>query len=127
MRLLIDTQLLIWATTGSSRGRGAAGLIDDPDNNILFSVSSLWEVAIKRGLQRPDFQIDPAWLRAQLLVAGYQELPIVAGHTVAVGDLPPIHRDPFDRILVAQARVEGLTLLTTDARIARYPGDIRHV
>lgn len=103
MRLLLDTQLLLWATTGSDLGKGARLLIDDPDNDILFSVSSLWEVAIKRALDRPGFLINPAWLRDQLLAAGYEELPILAAHALAVTTLPPIHRDPFDRILIAGA------------------------
>lgn len=127
MRLLLDTQLLIWAATGSDRGRGAAALIDDLGNDVLFSVSSLWEVAIKRALDRPDFRFDPARLRQRAVAAGYTELSILAAHALAVATLPPIHRDPFDRILIAQARVEGLTLLTTDCKIAAYPGDVRRV
>lgn len=127
MRLLLDTQLLIWAITGSDRGKGAQALIDDAENDILFSVSSLWEVAIKRALDRPGFRFNPGWLRQRLLQAGYEELPILALHALAIATLPPIHRDPFDRILIAQARTEGLTLLTTDGKIAGYPGDIRQV
>ncbi len=127
MRLLLDTQLLIWAMTGSDRGKGAQPLIDETDNDVFFSVSSLWEVAIKRALDRPTFQYDPEWLRGHLLRAGYSELPILAPHVVAVSGLPLLHRDPFDRLLIAQSYVEKLTLLTTDQKMASYPGDIRRV
>jgi PIN domain nuclease of toxin-antitoxin system len=102
-------------------------LVDDPDNELFFSVASIWEVAIKRGLGRPDFQVDPRVLRRGLLENGYGELPITSDHAVAVDLLPPIHKDPFDRILVAQAVVEAITLLTSDPIVARYPGPVRAV
>jgi PIN domain nuclease of toxin-antitoxin system len=100
-------------------------LINDADNEPLFSVASLWEIAIKRGLGRKDFQVDARLLRRGLLDNGYGELPIMSDHMVAVEDLPAIHKDPFDRLLVAQATVEGITLLTLDLVVARYPGPIR--
>jgi PIN domain nuclease of toxin-antitoxin system len=84
-------------------------------------------VAIKRGLGRKDFTVDARLLRRGLLDNGYSELPIHSQHVIAIESLPPIHKDPFDRILVAQAVVEGITLLTTDSRMARYPGPIRTV
>ncbi|MDE0371083.1 MAG: type II toxin-antitoxin system VapC family toxin, partial [Rhodospirillales bacterium] len=87
--------------------------------------ASLWEVAIKSGLGREDFRVDPRLLRRGLLENGYDELPVSGAHATAVDLLPPIHRDPFDRILVAQAQIEGITLLTTDEIVARYPGPIR--
>jgi PIN domain nuclease of toxin-antitoxin system len=128
MKLLLDTHLLLWAAAEpdriSLRGRK---LIDDPRNELLFSAASLWEVAIKRGLGRNDFQVDTRLLRRSLLDNGYNELPIVSQHVVAIESLPTIHRDPFDRILVAQVTVEGITLLTTDATVAKYPGPIRAV
>jgi PIN domain nuclease of toxin-antitoxin system len=128
MKLLLDTHLLLWAAAEpdriSLRGRK---LIDDPRNELLFSAASLWEVAIKRGLGRNDFQVDTRLLRRGLLDNGYNELPIVSQHVVAIESLPRIHRDPFDRILVAQVTVEGITLLTTDATVAKYPGPIRAV
>lgn len=93
----------------------------------MFSSASLWEVAIKRGLGRPDFRVDPRLLRRGLLDNGYSELPITSEHAVAVDGLPTIHKDPFDRILVAQSIVEGIALITTDTLVAQYPGPIRKV
>jgi PIN domain nuclease of toxin-antitoxin system len=102
-------------------------LIDDSDNDLLFSAASVLEVAIKRGLGRDDFKVDASLLRRGLLDNGYSELPIHSQHVIATESLPPIHKDPFDRVLVAQAVVEGITLLTIDSRVARYPGPIRIV
>lgn len=128
MKLLLDTHLLLWAAAQPERLSAATrSLIDDPQNEPMFSSASLWEVAIKRGLGRPDFQVDPRLLRRGLLDNGYGELPITSDHAVAVDGLPPIHKDPFDRILVAQAIVEGITLLTADPLVARYPGPVRSV
>jgi len=87
----------------------------------------LWEIAIKRALGRDDFHADPGVLRRGLLESGYEELPINGDHAVAVGVLPALHRDPFDRMLVAQAAVEGMTLVTADAQVVKYPGSIRRV
>lgn len=126
MKLLLDTHLLLWAAACPERLTAAArALIEAPENELVFSVASIWEVAIKRGLGRDDFQVSPPVLRRGLLDNGYGELPITSQHAVAVEGLPPIHRDPFDRMLVAQATVEGITLLTTDPLVARYPGPIR--
>jgi PIN domain nuclease of toxin-antitoxin system len=128
MKLLLDTHLLLWAAGQPDRLPATArSLIDDPANEPLFSAASLWEVAIKRGLGRADFQVDARLLRRGLLDNGYGELPIVSDHVVATESLPPIHRDPFDRVLVAQATVEGITLLTSDSLVAQYPGPIRTV
>ncbi len=99
--------------------------MEAPDNTLYFSVASLWEIAIKSGLRRPDFQVDARVLRHGLLDNGYQELAIVSAHVVAIDVLPPIHKDPFDRLLIAQAGVEGITLLTDDATVAKYPGPVR--
>ena len=107
--------------------RRAAELIDASSSDLFFSVVSLWEIAIKRGLNRPDFVVEPRVLRRNLLDAGYEELPVLASHALEVQMLPPIHGDPFDRLLLAQAMTEGLTLLTTDAQLARYPGPILQV
>jgi PIN domain nuclease of toxin-antitoxin system len=126
MKLLLDTQILLWASEPSPKlPRWAAALIDDPENTVLFSAASLWELAIKRSSGRADFDVDPRIFRASMLECGYQELPIRSEHAVAVSDLPPIHKDPFDRMLVAQSLVEGITLLTSDPVVARYPGSIR--
>lgn len=102
-------------------------LIEDADNELLFSVASIWEVAIKQGLRRDDFQVDPRSLRRGLLDNGYGELAVTGEHAVTLDLLPVIHKDPFDRMLVAQSMVEGITLLTTDPIVGRYPGPIRRV
>jgi len=132
MKLLLDTHILLWAAGQPSRLSAAAWkLIDAPANVLLFSAASIWEVAIKRGLDRSnfrsDFQADPRLLRRGLLDNGYVELPILSDHVVALDSLPPIHKDPFDRLLVAQATVEGITLLTADSVVAKYPGPVRLV
>lgn len=128
MKLLLDTHLLLWAAGEPQRlSKQARTLIDNPDNELLFSAASLWEVAIKRGLGREDFKVDARLLRRGLLDNGYSELPIISDHVVATESLPPIHKDPFDRILVAQATVEGITLLTIDSLVSQYPGPIRTV
>lgn len=128
MKLLLDTDLLIWAAIGSDRlSAKARKSIEDPINALYFSAASLWEIAIKNGLGRADFQVDARVLRRALLDNGYQELPITGAHTVAIESLLPIHKDPFDRILVAQATAEGITLLTSDVLVAKYPGPIRKV
>ncbi len=128
MKLLLDTHLLLWAAGEPQRlSKPARRLIDDPDNELLFSAASLWEVAIKRRLGREDFKVDARLLRRGLLDNGYSELPIISDHVVATESLPLLHRDPFDRILVAQATVEGVTLLTIDSLISQYAGPIRTV
>jgi PIN domain nuclease of toxin-antitoxin system len=128
MKLLLDTHLLLWAAGEPRRfSKQARALIENPDNELLFSAASLWEVAIKRGLGREDFTVDARLLRRGLLDNGYSELPIVSDHVVATESLPLIHKDPFDRILVAQATVEGITLLTIDSLVSQYPGPIRAV
>jgi PIN domain nuclease of toxin-antitoxin system len=128
VRILLDTHLLLWVISQSRRlSLEARRLIGDSDNELLFSVTSLWEVAIKHGRGRDDFQVDPRLLRRRLLNNGYRELAVTSEHAVAVADLPPLHRDPFDRILVAQSIVEGITLLTSDPRVAQYPAPVRKV
>jgi PIN domain nuclease of toxin-antitoxin system len=128
MKLLLDTHLLLWAAGKPNRLSAAARkLIDSSANELLFSAASVWEVAIKRGLGRRDFKADPRLLRRGLLDNGYTELPILSDHVVAIESLPPIHKDPFDRLLVAQATVEGITLLTSDSELAEYPGPVRVV
>lgn len=128
MKLLLDTHLLLWAAATPDRlSGGARAMIDRSDAEPMVSAASLWEVAIKTGLGREDFQVDAAILRRGLLEHGYAELPVNGAHATAVAGLPNIHKDPFDRILVAQAQLEGITLLTTDAIVARYPGPILNV
>jgi PIN domain nuclease of toxin-antitoxin system len=128
MKLLLDTHLLLWAAGEPNRLSAAARkLIEDKENELLFSAASIWEVIIKRGLGREDFKVDARLLRRGLLDNGYDELPILSDHLVAIDSLPPIHKDPFDRILVAQATVEGVTFLTNDSLVAQYPGPIRTI
>jgi PIN domain nuclease of toxin-antitoxin system len=128
MKLLLDTHLLLWAAGQPNRLSAAARkLIGTPANELMFSAASIWEVAIKSGIGRKDFEADPRLLRRGLLDNGYTELPILSEHVVAVGDLPPIHKDPFDRLLVAQATAEGITLLTADSVVGQYPGPVRAV
>jgi PIN domain nuclease of toxin-antitoxin system len=104
--LLLDTQLLLWAAGQPERlPVGARTAIDDARNQLMFSAASLWEVAIKSGLGRADFRADARLLRRGLLDNGYDELAITSEHAVAIANLPPIHKDPFDRMLVAQSAV----------------------
>ena len=128
MKFLLDTHVLLWAAGAPKRlPRSARALLEDEANDLLFSAVSLWEVAIKQLQGRQDFQADTRVLRRGLLDSGYTELPVTGAHAVALDLLPPLHKDPFDRMLVAQAVVEGITLLTADATIARYPGPIRPI
>lgn len=128
MRLLLDTHLLLWTAEGSGRlSRRAMQLVDNPDNELFFSVASLWEISIKLRRGRPDFVVDPRLLRRNLLNNHYEELFVTGEHAVAVADLPSIHKDPFDRLLIAQSVVEGITLLTDDRQVARYSDAIRLV
>ena len=128
MKVLLDTHLLLWAAAEPHRlPEAVRTLLEQSDTEPVFSAASLWEVAIKRGLDRPDFQLDPRLLRRGLLDNGYLELPVTGEHAVAVADLPPIHKDPFDRMLIAQALTSGIELLTADEVVARYTGPIRLV
>ena len=101
--------------------------LEDPANTLAFSVASLWEIVIKRGLRRDDFRVEPRRLRRGLVDAGYHEIAITSDHALVVDHLPPLHRDPFDRMLIAQATSEGAVLLTADPVVARYPGPIELV
>jgi PIN domain nuclease of toxin-antitoxin system len=128
MKLLLDTQLLLWAA-GLSENLSAAAreLLNDQQHQLLFSAASIWEIAIKHGLKRSDFRVEPMLLRRGLLDNDYSELPITSEHALAISLLPLIHKDPFDRILVAQALTAGITLVTADPLVAQYPGSIKHV
>jgi PIN domain nuclease of toxin-antitoxin system len=128
MKLLLDTHLLLWAA-GEPRKLPAAALalIDDRANELIFSAASIWEIAIKNSLGRNDFRVDARLLRRGLLDNGYIELPITSEHAVAIESLPALHKDPFDRILIAQAVVEGISLLTVDPAVARYKGPVQKV
>ena len=128
MKLLLDTHLLLWAAGAPKKlGLKARRLIVDTDNELMFSAASIWEVAIKRALGRADFQVDTRLFRRGLIDNGYVELPVFSAHAVAVEALPPIHKDPFDRLLVAQSLIEGIVLLTGDTTVAQYGGSVRLV
>ena len=126
MNLLLDTHVLLWAATTPQRlSQATRELIETPENSLHFSAASLWEVAIKASLGRADFDVDARLLRRGLLDNGYQELPVSSAHAVAVLSLPPLHKDPFDRLLLAQATAEGFVLLTADEQLLRYSGPLR--
>jgi PIN domain nuclease of toxin-antitoxin system len=128
MKLLLDTHLLLWAAGQPDRlSRKARTLLENPAHELLFSAASIWEIAIKRGLGRDDFRVDPRLLRRGLLDNGYEELPITSEHALAIGTLPPLHKDPFDRVLIAQSLAEGITLLTVDPVLAQYPAPVQLV
>jgi PIN domain nuclease of toxin-antitoxin system len=128
VKLLLDTQLLLWAAVAPERlSARAKREINDPENQLLFSAASLWEIAIKSSLGRANFSIEPRVLRRAMLDNGYIELPVNSEHAVNIDTLPPLHKDPFDRLLLSQALVEGITLLTADAQLARYKGPVRKV
>lgn len=128
MKLLLDTHLMLWAAGQPTRLPAAARrLLNDPTNELLFSAASIWEIAIKNTLGRDDFKVEPRLLRRGLLDNGWLELPITGQHAVGIDGLPPLHKDPFDRLLLAQALSEGITLLTSDAKLARYGSPVRKV
>jgi PIN domain nuclease of toxin-antitoxin system len=128
LNLLLDTHVLLWAASEPQRlSAKARTLLLDPVNQLVFSAASLWEISIKSSLDRTGFKVDARRLWRMLLVNGYRELPVTSEHSVAVNELPALHKDPFDRILVAQARVEGLLLLTSDKIVAKYGEGVRKI
>jgi PIN domain nuclease of toxin-antitoxin system len=125
---LLDTHLLLWAAARSKRlPRAARDLLEDDSNDVYYSAASIWEIAIKSSLRRKDFRIDLSQLLPALPEMGLVELPITAIHAAGVAGLPVIHRDPFDRLLIAQSITEPLTLLTNDALLERYRVGVRVV
>lgn len=119
--LLLDTRLVLWAAFDPDRlSAKAARRLRSRRVPLAFSLASLWEVAIKTSLGRPDFSVDPKLLHRALLAEGFVELPINALHIARAATLPWIHRDPFDRLLVAQAMEERISLLTSDAELTAY-------
>jgi PIN domain nuclease of toxin-antitoxin system len=128
MRLLVDTQLLLWGAARSRRLPAAARrLLEDPRHEVFVSAASLWEIAIKLALRRPGFDVDLKVLRPAIARMGFAELPVTGAHAERVASLPPVHRDPFDRLLVAQSLSEPLVLLTNDALLAPYGDTVRFV
>ena len=119
MRLLLDTHVLVWCLSGDRKLPPAtAELIRDPATDVYFSAVSIWEVAIKSALGK--MRADANVMLKYLVDEGFKELPVMARHTVATVTLPMHHRDPFDRLLVAQSRMESLRLLTNDKIMALY-------
>jgi PIN domain nuclease of toxin-antitoxin system len=128
MRLLCDTHLLIWAADNSRfLPKAAREILNDPENDLFFSAISIWEVAIKNGLQQAGFNVQPRALRRGLVENGYSELAFSSEHAFAVTSLPPLHKDPFDRALIAQASTEGIYLLTADQMLEAYSDLVRTV
>ena len=128
MKLLLDTHILLWSAGQPDKlSTVARTLLLDSSNALFFSAASIWEIVIKRGLGRDDFKVDPLRLRKQLVVNGYEEIAVSTDHALAVDVLPALHKDPFDRILIAQARTEGMLLLTADSQILRYGNGIMTV
>jgi len=128
MRLLLDTHILLWAANEPERlSKATRSLFENRNNEVVFSAISIWEIAIKSGRDRDDFRIDAGFFRRRLFDNGYEELPVTGAHAAALAGLPRIHKDPFDRMLIAQATVEGLTLVTSDPAVAKYPGPVRRV
>jgi PIN domain nuclease of toxin-antitoxin system len=121
VKLLLDTQILLWSAGQPDKlSDGARSLLLDTSNVLFFSAASIWEIVIKRGLGRDDFKVDPLRLLKQLVINGYEEVAVSSDHALAVEALPPLHKDPFDRILIAQARTEGMLLLTADSLVSLY-------
>lgn len=121
MKLLLDTHVLLWAAGEPDKlSKTSRLLLQDETNDLFFSSASIWEIVIKRGLGRDDFRVDPLRLRKMLVMNGYTEISVASDHALAVDGLPPLHKDPFDRILLAQARTEGFSLVTADEQLTRY-------
>ena len=128
MRVLLDTHLLLWAVASSRRlSSEARSLLEDPGNDAFYSAASLWEIAIKAALRRKDFRVDLPLMHSALSAMELTELRVTSEHAMRVRELPPVHRDPFDRMLVAQSLVEPMVLLTNDAVLARYGPFVRVV
>jgi PIN domain nuclease of toxin-antitoxin system len=121
VRLLLDTHLLLWAAAKSRRlPRAARALVEDSSHEIFWSAASLWEIAIKLALGRPGLDVEMEALRPAFLEMGFEELPVRGAHAERLLGLPPLHKDPFDRMLVAQSLSESLRLLTNDGLLAGY-------
>jgi len=126
MKLLLDTNILLWVAAGTLP-KSAEQYIIDSANDLFFSSASIWEVVIKRNLNRHDFDVDPHLLYRGLIENGYEQMQVTADHTLMTGTLPNIHKDPFDRILLAQSLCEKITLLTSDKKMLDYPVPLIHV
>lgn len=121
MKLLLDTHIILWAAGQPEKlSASACKLLTEKQTRLFFSAASVWEIVIKRRLGRNDFKVDPYRLRKMLIISGYTELPVTAEHVLRIDTLPSLHKDPFDRVLIAQARSEGMVLLTADAAVIQY-------
>jgi PIN domain nuclease of toxin-antitoxin system len=128
MRILLDTHILIWAITTPERLEPEArAAILDTGNEVLFSAASIWEIAIKAALRRTDFVARPEIVAQEALDIGFAELPVRSIAAARVADLPMLHRDPFDRLLIAQAIEEPAILFTADAHLASYSELVKQV
>ncbi|MGD9616312.1 MAG: type II toxin-antitoxin system VapC family toxin [Alphaproteobacteria bacterium] len=128
MRILLDTNILLWAITTPERlGEPVRTTILDPANDILFSAASIWEIAIKAALRRAEFRVRPDAVAEEARDIGFVELPVHSSVASRVADLPLLHRDPFDRLLVAQAMAEPAILYTADRRLPGYSDLVRRV
>ncbi len=128
MRILLDTHILLWlADTPERLPDATLDLLSDTRNEIVFSAVNIWEIAIKFALNKPDFRTDPQLIFRKAIAEGLIELPVTSEHGIATAALPPLHRDPFDRLLVGQAAAENMLLLTADEAVAAYPGPVRLV
>jgi PIN domain nuclease of toxin-antitoxin system len=127
VRLLLDTHVALWAVTGSASLPPAAQDMIRAADEVFVSVASVWEIAIKHALGKGDMPVSSAQAVQAFADAGYTMLPIRTPHVVHVEQLPPLHHDPFDRLLVAQALTEPLTLITRDRLVAQYGSAIVQV
>lgn len=124
MRLLLDSHVLLWWFDGGEQlGETTRSAIGDPGNQALVSAATLWELSIKQSVGKLVVDVD---LREHAVEQGFEELPVTGRHALAVRDLPRHHRDPFDRMLVAQAGLEGLTLVTADRLLSAYDVPVLH-
>jgi PIN domain nuclease of toxin-antitoxin system len=126
MKLLLDTHMLLWAAAGILPEQ-AELLVTDGNNAVYFSAASIWEISIKKSLGRSDFKLNAEVLQRALLDNGYQEIPVTGLHALATGDLPMLHKDPFDRILLAQAKCEGVSLVTSDGILRQYSEPVIYI
>ena len=119
MKLLLDTNILLWAAADKLPASVEKYILDE-SNELYYSSASIWEIVIKRGLNRPDFDVSPHLLNKSLVENGYLQIPISVEHTLLTGTLPMIHKDPFDRLLISTALAEDLTIITIDENIQKY-------
>lgn len=128
MRILLDTHILIWAVGGTAHlDRETLDTLGDTANDVMFSAVNIWEIAIKFSLRRSDFTVRPDDILRGALQIGFIELPVTSATAARVADLPLLHRDPFDRLLVAQAIAEPAVFYTSDAQLLPYSELVRQV